>query len=70
MNEMTTHQPLLTISTPLDTTSSGIFLTCILASGKSDCHCLNKRNIASLLLIKELKPSFNVNVSREKLMLY
>ena len=38
----------------------------ILASGKTDYHC----KIKETLLIQELKPAFNVNVSSEKLMLY
>ena len=36
------------------------------ASGKTDYHC----KIKETLLIQELKPAFNVNVSSEKLMLY
>ena len=38
----------------------------ILASGKTDYHC----EIKETLLIQELKPAFNVNVSSGKLMLY
>ena len=38
----------------------------ILASGKTDYHC----KIKETLLIKELKPAFNVNISSEKLMPY
>ena len=38
----------------------------ILASGKTDYHC----KIKETLLIQELKPAFNVNVSSEKLILY
>ena len=38
----------------------------ILASGKTDFHC----RIKKALLIQELQPSLNVNVSSEKLMLY
>ena len=38
----------------------------ILASGKSDYHC----KIKETLLIQELKPASNVNVSSEKLILY
>ena len=38
----------------------------ILASGKTDLHC----KIKETLFIPELKPSLNVNVSSEKLMLY
>ena len=38
----------------------------ILASGKTDFHC----KIKETLLIQELKPSLNVNVSSEKLLLY
>ena len=38
----------------------------ILASGKPDFHC----KIKETLLIQELKPSLNVNVSSEKLLLY
>ena len=38
----------------------------ILASGKTDLHC----KIKETLFIQELKPSLNVNVSSEKLMLY
>ena len=38
----------------------------LLASGKTDYHC----KIKETLLIQELKPAFNVNVSSEKLMLY
>ena len=38
----------------------------ILASGKTDYHC----KIKEALLIQELKPAFNVNVSSEKLILY
>ena len=38
----------------------------ILASGKTDLHC----KIKETLFIHELKPSLNVNVSSEKLMLY
>ena len=34
----------------------------ILASGKTDYHC----KIKEILLIQELKPAFNVNVSSEK----
>ena len=37
----------------------------ILASGKKDFHC----KIKETLLIQELQPSLNVNVSSEKLML-
>ena len=38
----------------------------ILASGKTDLHC----KIKETLFIHEIKPSLNVNVSSEKLMLY
>ena len=38
----------------------------ISASDKTDYHC----KIKETLLIQELKPAFNVNVSSEKLMLY
>ena len=38
----------------------------ILASGKTDYHCKIKES----LLIQELKPALNVNVSSEKLILY
>ena len=38
----------------------------ILASGKTDYHC----KIKETLLIQELKPALNVNVSSEKLILY
>ena len=38
----------------------------ILASGKTDYHC----KIKEALLIQELKPAFNVNVSSETQMLY
>ena len=38
----------------------------ILASGKTDFHC----KIKETLFIQELKPSLNVNVSSEKLLLY
>ena len=38
----------------------------ILASRKTDFHC----KIKETLFIQELKPSLNVNVSSEKLMLY
>ena len=38
----------------------------ILASGETDYHCKIKKTF----LIQELKRAFNVNVSREKLMLY
>ena len=38
----------------------------ILASGKTDCHC----KIKETLLIQDLKPAFNVNVSSENFMLY
>ena len=38
----------------------------ILASGKTDYHC----KIKETLLIQELKPAFNVNVSSEKRILY
>ena len=38
----------------------------ILASGKTDFHC----KIKETLFIQELKPSLNVNVSNEKLLLY
>ena len=38
----------------------------ILASGKTYFHC----KIKETLFIQELKPSLNVNVSSEKLMLY
>ena len=38
----------------------------ILASGKTDFHC----KITETLFIQELKPSLNVNVSSEKLILY
>ena len=38
----------------------------ILASGKTDYHC----KIKETLLIQELKPGLNVNVSSEKLILY
>ena len=64
-NDHTSRLPLQTMSKPLDTTSSGIILT-FLASGKTDYLC----KIKETLLIQELKPAFNVNVSSEKLMLY
>ena len=38
----------------------------ILASGKTNFHC----KIKETLLIQELKPSLNVDVSSEKLLLY
>ena len=38
----------------------------VLASGKTDYHC----KIKETLLIQELKPALNVNVSSEKLILY
>ena len=38
----------------------------ILASGKTDFHC----KIKEALFIQELKPSLNVNVSSEKLLLF
>ena len=38
----------------------------ILASGKTDFHC----KIKETLLIQELQPSLNVNVSSEKLLLF
>ena len=38
----------------------------ILASGKTDYHC----KIKETLLIQELKPAFNANISSEKLLLY
>ena len=38
----------------------------ILAKGKTDYHC----KIKETLYIQELEPAFNVNVGREKLMLY
>jgi len=38
----------------------------ILAKGRSDTHC----KIKEILLIKELKPTLNDNVSSEKLYLY
>jgi len=38
----------------------------ILASGKIDFHC----QIKETLFIQELKPSLNVNISSEKLLLY
>ena len=38
----------------------------ILASGKTDYHCKVKK----ALLIEELQPVLNVNVSSEKLLLY
>ena len=38
----------------------------ILASGKTNFHC----NIKETLFIQELKPSLNVNVISEKLLLY
>ena len=38
----------------------------ILATGRSDIHCRIKES----LLIKDLKPSLNVNVGSEKLLLY
>ena len=38
----------------------------ILASGKTDFHC----KVKETLFIQELKPSLNVNVSSEKLLLY
>ena len=38
----------------------------ILASGKTDYHC----KIKETLLIQDLKPAFNVNVSSENFMLY
>ena len=38
----------------------------IQASGKTDYHC----KIKETLLIQELKPALNVNVSSEKLILY
>ena len=38
----------------------------ILASAKTDFHC----KIKEILFIQELKPSLNVNVSSEKLLLY
>ena len=62
---LTTRQPLLTMSKPQVTTSSGNHFE-ILASGKTDYHC----KIKETLFIQELKPAFNVNVSSEKLMLY
>ena len=54
---MTTHQPLLTISTPLN----------IKANVKAKNHYHYK--IKETFLIQYLNPAFNVNVSREKLML-
>ena len=39
---------------------------CILAKGKTDYHC----EIKETLFIQELETAFNVNVGREKLMLY
>ena len=38
----------------------------ILASGKTDSHC----KIKETLFIQELKPSLNVNISSEKLLLF
>ena len=38
----------------------------ILASGKTDFHC----KIKETLFIQELKPSLNVNISSEKLLLF
>ena len=38
----------------------------ILASGKTDVHC----KIKETLFIQELKPSLNVNISSEKLLLF
>ena len=38
----------------------------ILASGETDVHC----KIKETLFIKELKPSLNVNISSEKLLLF
>ena len=38
----------------------------ILATGKTDFHC----KIKETLLIQELQPSLNVNVSSEKLLLF
>ena len=38
----------------------------ILASGKTDFHC----KINKTLFIQELKPSLNVNISSEKLLLF
>ena len=63
---MTTRLPLQTMSKLPDTTSSGWDHFDILASGKTDYHC----KIKETLLIQELKPAFNVNVSSEKLILY
>ena len=53
-----------TMSRQLFTTSNET--TEILAKGRSDTHC----KIKETLLIQELKPSLNDNVSREKLYLY
>ena len=63
---MTPHQPLLTII--IRATGHNIKWDHfdILASGKTDYHC----KIKETLLIQELKPALNVNVSSEKLILY
>jgi len=62
--KMTTRLPLQTMSKPPDNIKWDHFD--ILASGKTGYHC----KIKETLLIQELKPAFNVNVSSEKLILY
>ena len=74
IEKLNTSRPSLKMATrlPLQTTSktTGHKIKWdhfdILASGKTDYHC----KIKETLLIQELKPAFNVNVSSEKLMLY
>ena len=58
------HQPLRITLLQMDTISGISFE--ILATGRSDFHCRMKES----LLIKDLKPSLNENVGREKLFLY
>ena len=58
------QQPLRITLLQLDTILSGISFE-ILATGRSVIHCRIKES----LLIKDLKPSLNENVGREKLFL-
>jgi len=62
---------------PLDVVSGGFDMVCngrrvvifnegLEALGKTDYHC----KIKETLLIQELKPAFNVNISSEKLIFY
>ena len=62
---MTTRLPLQTMSKPPDMHNIKWDHFDVVASGKTDYHC----KIKETLLIQELKPAFNVNVSSEKLIL-